>query len=53
MGRLHNFQESCRAKKQKVSETVAEAFDLTEELFLGDSSTDLSDGNDEQSVCLR
>lgn len=43
------MQESCCAKKQKVSETIDEAFKLAEKLLLVGRSADTADGRDKQA----
>lgn len=47
--RLYDLQGSCRAKKQKVLETVVERFGLAEELFLGGGSAHNPNQKDAQA----
>lgn len=49
---LRGLQESCCAKRRKVLETVAEAFEQSEELLHGTGETDFPKESEAQSGSL-
>lgn len=48
---FYDLQETCCAKKHKVPDSVAEAFGLAEELFLGRGSADILDESHAHARC--